>query len=329
MDEEKLSDSVLLPRATAEKLGETLLEKVLDKVLDYLFLIAGPLLLGLLAYFHKLLPRPITLPLWQTLLLFGGGGAGFGAGFSFWINRRTLNRRHQERVGQLQEAFDNQLGHQSRELASVREEFDHFRLHADKEAAALQRQLDIARRQLGEKAVEADTDEITGILNSRACQRQLREQFAEARRTEQPITIVIIDLDNFKTVNDQDRGLGDQILREFATNLRDECRRKEPVFRYKVGDEFLVLAANTEADPAGRGFANRLRNFFANYQYTNPRGGEDFRVTISAGVADANPSADLSATPERLLARAESALKKAKLKGKNTVEVYEVNEHDL
>jgi PleD family two-component response regulator len=49
-------------------------------------------------------------------------------------------------------------------------------------------------------------------------------------------------------------------------------------------------------------------------------------VTISAGVADANPSSDLSATLERLLARVESVLKKAKLKGKNTVEVYKVNE---
>jgi diguanylate cyclase (GGDEF)-like protein len=228
----------------------------------------------------------------------------------------------------LLEAFDKELQDHRHQLGSAKEEFEQFRLRANKEAAALQNHLDLARKQLGEKSVEADTDEITGILNSRACQRLVREQFPLARKSKQPFTIIIIDLDNFKSVNDQDRRLGDQVLREFAINLHAECRRNEPVFRYKVGDEFLVLAVNTEADSAGRGFANRLRNFFANYQYTNPYGGNDFRVTISAGVADTTPSSDLRDTPERLVARAEVALKKAKLKGKNTVEVYKVNADD-
>ena len=230
---------------------------------------------------------------------------------------------------QLREAFDKTLEDYRRRLGSAQGDFEQFRLRAGKDTAALQSQLDLVRKQLGEKAVEADTDEITGILNSRACQRRLREQFTQARKSRQPFTIIIIDLDHFKDVNEQEpfRVLGDQVLREFATNLRGECRNNEPVFRYKIGDEFLVLAANTEADPAGRGFANRLRNFFANYQYTNPLGGNDFRVTISAGVADTNPSSELRDTPERLLARAEAALNNAK-KGRNTVEVYKIKADD-
>jgi diguanylate cyclase (GGDEF)-like protein len=212
-----------------------------------------------------------------------------------------------------------QLQHQ---LGLARGELENFRRSTNKEAEALQNALDSARAQLGEKTIEADTDEITGILNSRACQRQLEEQFQEARKSNQPLTIIIIDLDNFKNVNDKDRALGDQVLREFATNLREQGRRGEPVFRYKVGDEFLVLAPKTEADPAGAGFANRLRNFFATYKYRDPSG-DDFTVTISAGVADAHPASELSDTRERLVARAEAALRKAKLKpGKGTFELY-------
>jgi diguanylate cyclase (GGDEF)-like protein len=311
MDEQKPSGSVSSPHATAEKIGKTILEKIIDKTVDGLILIVGPVLLGLLAYFHALLPRPITLPLWKMFLLFGAGG-GFGGIISFLFTKRTLNKSHQK-----------DLEDHRRQLGSVNEEFEQFRIRADQEAAVLRRDLDLVKKQLGVKATEADTDELTGLLNSRACQRRLQEQFTkEELGSEQPVTIIIIDLDNFKTVNDQDSRLGDLVLHEFATNLREQCRRNEPVFRYKVGDEFLVLALNTEADPAGRGFANRLRNFFANYEYTNPYGGDDFKVTISAGVADANPSPELRDTPERLMARAEAALRKAKLKGKNTIEVY-------
>jgi diguanylate cyclase (GGDEF)-like protein len=312
--------------AVDEEIGKGIRKKIADWIIERLGLILSAfsgVLLAISVYFHDLLVRQITVTLWEPLLLFGAGGAAIGASVSFCLTRRTLNAIHRKSLRELRKASGEEVEQLQHQLGSSREELEDFRRSAKKEAEALQNALDSTRKQLGEKTIEADTDEITGISNARACQRQLAEQFQVARSSNQPLTIIIIDLDNFKDVNDdRSRPLGDQVLREFATNLREQCRGGEPVFRYKVGDEFLVLAPKTEADPAGAGFANRLRNFFATYKYRDPSG-DDFSVTISAGVADAHPASELTDTPVKLEARAEAALSKAKSKpGKGTFELY-------
>jgi diguanylate cyclase (GGDEF)-like protein len=251
------------------------------------------LLLAILAYFHRYLLRQIVAPLWEPLVWFGLSGAVFGSVGSFWVTRRKLREVHERVSGDLR-----------RQLDAVRQE------------------LDQTRAELLEKTRDADTDSITGrIPNSRAYQKRLPAEFEKARQSKKPLTLVVIDLDNFKYVNDKSPSLGDSVLREFATELRKQCRGTDEVFRYKPGDEFLVLAPETPAYPGGHGFANRLRNKFKEYEYRDVND-TYFRVYFSAGVADAEPAANPADTPERLVARAEAALRRAKTH-KNTFELYD------
>jgi diguanylate cyclase (GGDEF)-like protein len=287
---------------TAKSLGKSLSDWMIERLGGILAASSG-LLLAALAYVHQSLLRPLTVPLWQPLLLFGLGGAGLGASASFWLTRRILIKAHSNLVQKIRETDAHAVGELQRQLDSVRHD------------------LDTTRAELREKTRDADTDDITGIPNSRAYQKRLPVEFEKARRSGKPLAVLIIDLDNFKAVNDKSRSLGDSVLREFATELRSRKQGTDEVFRYKPGDEFLVLAPETPATPGGVGFANKLRNLFKEYDYRDVDG-TYFNVTFSAGLADARPKTDPDDTPEMLVARAEAALTRAKSK-KNTFELYD------
>lgn len=243
----------------------------------------APFALLAVAYFREALLREYTAALWELFVFFGIGSVAV-AGVVFWLTRRKLERRN----------------------------------HRD--IAALEERISILTTALTEKTRDANTDDITGISNSRAFQEQLPIEFERARTKRKPLTLIVIDLDNFKRVNDRDPSLGDDVLREFATNLREQCRGTDVVFRYKPGDEFLLMAPETNAEPGGRGFANRLRNFFKDYDFRDADGNY-FRITFSAGLAEARPADDPNDSWMRLVSRAEAALRRAKQK-RNTFEVY-------
>ncbi len=179
------------------------------------------------------------------------------------------------------------------------------------------------KRELESKTADANTDLLTGLLNSRALKDELASKILEANSTNKPLSMIIIDLDNFKSVNDAGGyELGDAVLGEFAARLKEQCRGIDRVFRYKMGDEFLILAPDTPATPGARGLANRLRNLYKEYTFKGRDG--FFPVTFSAGVADTEPASFPDDTAAKFLARAESALKAAKRK-KNTFEIFEAH----
>jgi diguanylate cyclase (GGDEF)-like protein len=161
----------------------------------------------------------------------------------------------------------------------------------------------------------ASTDALTGLLNHGAMQVRVREEIARAARDGQPLCCVLIDLDDFKRVNDEHgHACGDTVLREFAGLMNDVVREGDTAGRWG-GEEFALLLPDTALDGAKR-VAERLRQALEERVILSPEG-EPLHVTVSLGVA-AYP--DLGGRAE-LVAAADEALYRAKRAGKNQVVV--------
>jgi len=160
----------------------------------------------------------------------------------------------------------------------------------------------------------ARTDALTGLLNHGAMQLRLREEIARARRDGTPLTCAIVDLDDFKRVNDvRGHGAGDELLRGVAAALAQQLRPYDQVARYG-GDEFvLVLPGSDEA--AAIAVAERVRDAVAERMSAVPELG--LAGACSVGVAAWHEP--LSA--DALLEHADRALLLAKRTGKGRVAV--------
>ncbi|MEX1159045.1 MAG: sensor domain-containing diguanylate cyclase [Thermomicrobiales bacterium] len=188
---------------------------------------------------------------------------------------------------------------------------DEVRLASD---LAAQIALAIERARLHEALRErADTDGLTGVLNHRAILETLDAEIARTRRGGPPLSILMIDLDGFKQVNDT-RGhqSGDQVLRETAAFLRSSVREIDQVGRYG-GDEFLLILPQTDATGA-RQAASRLLDLADDSSVTID--GVDFPIQLSAGIAT---TADDGATRQELLAAADTRMYEAKAARRWTV----------
>ena len=160
----------------------------------------------------------------------------------------------------------------------------------------------------------ADTDPLTGLANRRALERRLADDLRRARRYSFPVSLVLIDLDGLKVINDtQGHAAGDAAIRQVAAAISVTLR--EPDFGARWGgDEFAVVMPNTGALAAHRS-AERLRTYVADGN--NPHG----RVAVSVGIATFDPTRDATAgaTVERLSKSADAALYAAKRAGRNRV----------
>jgi diguanylate cyclase (GGDEF)-like protein len=158
-------------------------------------------------------------------------------------------------------------------------------------------------------------DEVTGLYNRRFFSIRLEEEVSRYRRFNHPVSVVLLDLDAFKSVNDElGHAAGDETLRGMAEILLRHSRGINVICRYG-GDEFAVLLVETSKAGA-RLYADRIRYVLPSYQFSHHR-----RVTASFGIAslpeDVAPSAD------DLIQAADEALYAAKRAGKNRVSVYE------
>ena len=164
----------------------------------------------------------------------------------------------------------------------------------------------------------AHTDSLTLVLNRRALVGRLAAEVDRARRYESTVTILMIDLDHFKGVNDTYGHLaGDQVLRDVAQLLQHEVRSVDIVARYG-GEEFVVVLPETSTDGAVA-FAERLRERIEGRAFEST--GHSLLLTTSIGVASF-PSARV-ASMEDLVARADEALYRAKAEGRNRVRAEE------
>ena len=159
---------------------------------------------------------------------------------------------------------------------------------------------------------EAARDPLTGILNRRTCVARLESDLARSLRTGTPLSIVIFDLDNLKTINDEHgHAAGDTALRHFARALQGEIREGDWVARWG-GDEF-VLGAWDADERSAASVAGRVADRLA----TDPVMIEETAITLgsSAGVGQVEKGDDAG----DLFSRADKALYQAKREGRGRV----------
>lgn len=162
----------------------------------------------------------------------------------------------------------------------------------------------------------ANSDHLTGLANRRHFIEALDREVERSDRYARPLSLVLLDLDHFKKVNDTwGHAAGDEVLRDAARAMRAVCREIDLPARLG-GEEMVILLPETDAEGA-RVVAERVR---ANIRESGHVGGEGrpFHVTASVGVATRGPRA---ATGEALLQRADEALYAAKRGGRNRVVV--------
>jgi two-component system cell cycle response regulator len=161
----------------------------------------------------------------------------------------------------------------------------------------------------------ARTDPLTQLLNRRALLSQLATEVERTRRYNAPLSILMIDVDEFKDVNDTHGHLaGDQVLVEVALLLARTARSVDSVARYG-GDEFVIAVPET-GEAGAIAFAERLRDKIQGHPFDIGKG-EPLKLTVSIGVADF-PEAKVE-TAEDLLDCADQALYRAKAGGRNLV----------
>ncbi len=196
------------------------------------------------------------------------------------------------------------------------------RMRAVARAASLDRELELQRKQsetaLAQLAVLARklelasiTDPLTELPNRRHAMDRLRQEFQGARASDKPLSLLMIDIDRFKQVNDTyGHDAGDAVLQGTARVLRRSLRRMDLVCRLG-GEEFVVLCPGADAG-IGMRIAERLRTAVEGETITY--GQTSLRVTISTGVATLQPG---DATPEDALRRADKSMYAAKQAGRN------------
>lgn len=198
------------------------------------------------------------------------------------------------------------------------------RIRAGQRIIALQQDLARERREIERFSAElavanrrlelmANTDLLTGLPNRRYALDRLEQEWSTARRVNRPLSVLMLDLDRFKAINDTfGHDVGDQVLAHAAKVMRDAVRASDVVCRMG-GEEFLVIAPNTDS-AAALSLGERIRAAIEHHQ---PEAlALSFPLTTSVGVAS---SGDATTDCNTLIKQADQALFQAKQGGRNSV----------
>jgi diguanylate cyclase (GGDEF)-like protein len=161
---------------------------------------------------------------------------------------------------------------------------------------------------------QAQTDSLTGLFNHRTFHERLQKALQESSRTRRPVAVLMLDLDDFKHVNDvHGHGVGDELLRLFAETVRNAVRPNDIVCRLG-GEEFGVIMLDCEGIDAARA-GDRIVAQIGELDIPGVGG-----ITVSVGIA---LGPEHASNPRELAACAEAAMMTAKAQGKNRVVRYE------
>jgi diguanylate cyclase (GGDEF)-like protein/PAS domain S-box-containing protein len=193
------------------------------------------------------------------------------------------------------------------------------RKHAEQEIVRAKEAAESANRELRQalqrEQIASSMDSLTEIGNRRYFFEFAAHQFAVAQRYRQPTSIVMIDIDHFKGVNDSwGHQVGDVVLKRVAHMARSHLREADIIARYG-GEEFIILLPNSDAQDA-RIVAERIRETIASYRFETSEGKSG--ITVSIGVAQMDDSVSRL---DHLIQRADRALYCAKASGRNCVAV--------
>jgi diguanylate cyclase len=166
------------------------------------------------------------------------------------------------------------------------------------------------QKQMQEQRDRAMKDPLTSVFNRLAFEEHMQREFIRWKRYGDPLSICIIDIDHFKTINDTCGHLaGDKALKAMSVRLLQNVREVDIVCRYG-GEEFVVIMPNTAAGPAYH-VAEKLRNMInaTGFHYNH----QPIDITVSCGVASFQQGDD----PQSVFQRADDALYTAKKSGRN------------
>ena len=157
----------------------------------------------------------------------------------------------------------------------------------------------------------AVTDGLTGISNRPSVEKSLRIEFERSKRYNSPLSLILLDVDHFKDVNDTyGHQKGDEILIAFASLLKKACRANDIAARYG-GEEFVMVLPQSNAQGAFK-IAERVREEMMKISFTGNE--SNFAVTVSCGVAEFNKDYE---SINMLIAAVDQALYEAKNGGRN------------
>jgi diguanylate cyclase (GGDEF)-like protein len=179
----------------------------------------------------------------------------------------------------------------------------------------------ITLNHLSEAERQSMTDGLTGLYNRRSLDSLLEREVALAARHGLPLSVVMIDMDEFKQVNDtHGHAAGDHLLRAFADCVRITLRKTDLAFRYG-GDEFVIALPQTQVAQAQQ-VVQKLRQAFASVDFSSAIANLSHQPTLSIGVAERS-AADNLVTLGAIMIAADAALYDAKNANRNCVRVYQ------
>ena len=217
-----------------------------------------------------------------------------------------LKNQVQQRVDTIRTNMDEYREQEKKLLEAAEEKMEHLVQRLNE----MEEETENLRKKVTEHNLQAFNDTLTGIPNRHAYEERLQQEYARWKRYQQPLAIMVVDIDNFKQINDNyGHRAGDKALRIIANQLQNMTRETDLIARYG-GDEFVLLLPETSAKGA-LAIAEKLRNAVEKCAFHFRE--KKVTITVSCGISE-YLSGD---APEDAFERADQALYKSKHKGRN------------